>query len=93
MSKFILFAMLIFGVVMCNKTEQADTATFIKVCRYNCDSALICDTYFFEKMDSFALDSFKKVGLNGKSYMGSSPNDYNFSPFAKKDTITFILNQ
>jgi hypothetical protein len=92
MSKIFLFGLLIFGIAMCNRTGANQTATFVKVCRYNCDSALICNTYFFEKMDSFALDSFENVGITGKSYIGSNSNDYELLPFAKKDTVIFILN-
>jgi len=93
MNKLLLFGLLIFGVVMCNQTSESESTTFIKVCRYNCDSVLICKTYLFAKMDSVAMDSFKKAGLNTDSYIGNETTNYQISPFGKKDTITFILNR
>lgn len=92
MTKIILFAAMVFGIVMCNRTGSNQTVTYYKICRYNCKDILNCKDYFFEHIDSSTVDSFEHVAINGHSYISTSPKNYQILPFAKKDTLIFILN-
>jgi len=91
---FKIFALVALAVLIytCSKVDSESKATFIKVCRYNCDSVLMCKDYFFTEIDSAKLDSLGIKGKNkAKAYTGSQPNPTHLQ-FLKKDTLVFILN-